>query len=290
MAEDIANDESVAVVTDRGRQRPKPRPDGLRRRTLVWLFRVALLVIVLAAWQWLPTVSWLSTRYNIFDRFFVSSPSEIGSSLWNLMFGESNTPIWSYTWHTMSASIVGLVIGMVLGGLFGLALGSSPLASEIFRPFIVALNATPRIAFIPIVVLLWGASLTGSVVVSLMITFFVAFFNAYEGARTVSPPLIQNATVLGASKYSIMWHIRLPYVLAWTLASLPLAATFSVVTVVTGEVLIGSPGLGRLLVTATSTANATLTFVLVVVLAVLGFALVTVAELLTRRLLHWWGK
>jgi NitT/TauT family transport system permease protein len=273
----------VAPVADRRRRAP--------RRLWVTLAQLALVAAVLAAWQWVPTIPGLAERNHIFDSFFVSSPSRIFLRLRDLFVGQNaGTPIWTYIWNTMSASTLGLVIGMVLGAALGLLLGSSGLLSDIFRPFLVALNAIPRIALIPIVVVLFGPTAMGSITVSVMVTFFVAFFNAYEGARSVAPQLIQNAQVLGAGKGAIMRHVRLPYVIAWTVAALPLAATFSVISVVTGELLIGARGVGLLLGNATSTADATLTFSLVVILSALGVVTVLVADQISRRVLHWWAK
>lgn len=261
------------------------------RRAWVTLAQIALVAVVLVCWEWLPQIPWLADKSHVFDSFFVSSPSKIFLRLRDLFFANhSVTPIWTYIWNTMSASTVGLVIGMVLGGALGMVLGSSALLSDIFRPFLVALNAIPRIALIPIVVVLFGPTWFGSITVSVMVTFFVAFFNAYEGARSVAPPLIQNAQVLGAGRGAIMRHVRLPYVIAWTVAALPLAATFSVISVVTGELLIGAPGLGLLLGNATATADATLTFALVVILSALGVITVVVADQISRRVLHWWAK
>jgi NitT/TauT family transport system permease protein len=261
------------------------------RRLQITGIQLALLLLFLAAWQWLPSIPWLASQSHVFDSFFVSSPSKIAQRLGELFSGQDSvTPIWTYIWNTISASTIGLVIGMCLGGAFGLLLGSSALLSDIFRPFLVALNAIPRIALIPIVVVLFGPTTLGSITVSVMVTFFVAFFNAYEGARSVAPQLIQNATLLGAGRGGIMRHVRLPYVMAWTIAGLPLAATFSVIAVVTGELLIGAPGLGLLLGNATSTADATLTFSLVIILSTLGLVTVLIADQISRRVLHWWAK
>jgi NitT/TauT family transport system permease protein len=158
----------------------------------------------------------------------------------------------------------------------------------VVQPFVVALNAVPRIALIPIIIILVGPSFGASVVISLIVVFFVAFFNAYEGGRNVTPQLLQNAKILGASRAQIMWQIRSPYVLAWTLAALPLATTFAVISVVTGEILTGYPGLGRLISVAEVTADSSLTFAVVVVMSVMGMVVVGIAQLVKVRVLHWW--
>jgi NitT/TauT family transport system permease protein len=120
------------------------------------------------------------------------------------------------------------------------------------------------------------------------VVFFVTFFNAFEGGRTVSPHLLQNAKILGAKPWQIMWHVRRPYVFAWSMASLPLALTFSLLTVVTTEILTGQPGMGYLISYSTSTADATLTFASVVVLPAAGMAIVGISAIVKRRALRWW--
>jgi NitT/TauT family transport system permease protein len=264
-----------------------------RRRAGILAAQVLLVAAVLCAWEWLPQIDWLADRSHIFDPFFISSPSRVGTRLYDLLAGrgaDEHVPIWHYTWNTLASSMLGLLIGLFAGGLLGLLLGSSKVASDILRPFVVAMNAIPRIALIPIVMILFGPTFQSSVVVAVMITFFIGFFNAYEGARTVAPQLIQNAVILGASRTKVMLNIRMPYVLAWTIAALPLAATFSLTTVVFAELLVGSPGLGRQLGIATNYLDSTLTLALAVMLSVMGVLVVIAADLVTKRVLHWWGK
>jgi NitT/TauT family transport system permease protein len=122
------------------------------------------------------------------------------------------------------------------------------------------------------------------------VVFFVAFFNAYEGGTSVRPELVQNARLLGADNWRILTRIRLPFVVAWTLASLPLSVTFAVITVVTAEILTGVPGMGSLLGTAAVTGNSALTFAVVIALAVVGITITLAADALRARVLHWWGQ
>jgi NitT/TauT family transport system permease protein len=209
--------------------------------------------------------------------------------LGDLLTGTNGNPhIWQYLWPTVSASLMGLVIGVAVGAFLGLLLGGSRFLSETFRPFVVAANAVPRIALIPIIVILVGPNFQAAVIVSFLVVFFVSFFNAYEGSRTVPLHVLQNATVMGFGGWNLMWHIRMPYALAWTLAALPLAATFGLLSVVTGELLTGTVGMGRLLMVASASSDSTLTFAVVVVLSVLGVSLVGLIARAQRRAMHWW--
>jgi NitT/TauT family transport system permease protein len=270
-----------------------PRRPYVRRsaRLEVFAAQLALLAAILCAWQFLPEIHALSSRSHFFDPFFISSPTDVATRLYDLATGSDGSfTMWQFIWPTLTASLLGSAIGMVLGGVAGLILSNWRFLSQVCHPFVVALNAVPRIALIPIVVVLVGPTYRSSLIMSVTVVFFVAFFAAYEGGRTVSPRLLENAKVLGGSRLQIMRYIRLPYVFAWTLASLPLGVTFSILTVVTTEILTGYPGMGHLIYTAQLLAQSSLTLAVVVVLSVLGLIIVGLAEIVKRRVLHWWGR
>jgi NitT/TauT family transport system permease protein len=257
---------------------------------LVLVCQLAVLAAFLAAWEWLPKIEWVSEN-TFMDPFIVSSPSEVGKTIWELLTGSNDrSSIWPFAWKTVSASLLGLLIGMVLGMLAGLALSSSRFLDRVLQPYLVALNAVPRVAIIPVIVIVFGIGYRSSVFISITVVFFVAFFNAYEGGRTVAAHLIDNARVMGATRFQVMRQIQLPFVIAWTIAALPLAATFSLLVVVTGEILTGATGIGRVLSIATVSVDSTTTFAIVVVLSVIGVVIVAVSSLVERRILHWWGK
>lgn len=246
--------------------------------------------MILASWQFVPLIPGLSNFSPVFDPFFVSSPSRIFQTLVMLATGAQGvTPIWPFLRETVQAALVGTLVGTVLGAAAGLLLSNDERINQVLRPMVVAINAIPRIALVPIIVILFGPTAKTSVVTAVLVVFFVVFFNAYEGGRRLPEQVVENALVMGASPIQLMREIRLPYVLAWTFASLPNALSFGLISVVTAEILTGYPGIGRLLVIAVSTASASLTFAVVVVLSIVGLILVSATEALQRRWLHWWA-
>ena len=267
------------------------RLSRIKARSPIWLTQLGLLAGFLLAWQYLPQIPALKAMGHLFDPYFVSSPQRIARELYNLATGNENSPvIWGYVWSTVYASLLGTAIGMVLGAAAGLVLSNFHFLSEVMRPFIIGMNAVPRIALVPIIVIVFGPTATSCVIISVLVVFFVAFFNAYEGGTSVREELVQNARLLGADQWHILKSIRLPFVMAWTLASLPLSVTFAVITVVTAEILTGVPGMGSLLGTAAVTGNAALTFAVVITLAVVGIAITLAADAIRARVLHWWGQ
>jgi NitT/TauT family transport system permease protein len=180
------------------------------------------------------------------------------------------------------------VIGLAAGGIFGLLLSHYDFLAKLFKPFVAAGNALPRIALIPIILLIVGPTLRMSVVSATLVVFFLGFYNAFEGGRSVPPEVLDNARVLKASSVQIMLRIRVPYVLVWTFAAVPNAIAFSITAVVTSEILTGIGGLGDLILIASTTLDATTIFALVTILAVIGSLAYMGAERFTHKVLHWY--
>ena len=189
---------------------------------------------------------------------------------------------------TIRDALIGIAIGIVVGAALGLGLSTSPTAAAIFRPFAVVFSAVPRIALVPVIVIVFGATERSSIFSAAIVVFFVVFFNAFEGGRTVKTELLDNAYLLGASNRATMLRVRLPYVAAWTIVALPAAAGYGLVGSVVTEILVGVPGIGQQLITSLEAADATSTIALAIMLAALGILLTAIATLLRSRLLFWW--
>lgn len=264
--------------------RPLPRPRALA-------IQVAIVVVVIALWELVPGIPGITKLSIFFDRQFVSSPSAIAAAVVDLATGaQKTTPIWESLAETVKNALLGTLIGMLIGIVLGLLLSNDERLSQVLRPIIVATNSIPRIALLPLIVILVGPNSRTSLFAAVLTGFFTVFFNAYEGGRTVPAQVVDNADVLGASGMQLMRHIRFPFVLAWSFATLPNAVSHGLLAVVTAEVLSGTPGLGRFLTGALVTSNAAQVFAIVVYISVVGLVLVAASDMLQRRLLHWWGE
>jgi NitT/TauT family transport system permease protein len=254
--------------------------------TLFW--RLVILAVVLAGWEYLPQVHAISNRIHWMQPFFVSSPSRIYTELRQLMTGSNGVPyLWPYLWRTLEGTLLGTGIGLVIGAILGAFLSNNDRLSRILSIYITVVNSMPRIVLIPIVVVITGPNLRASIVAVILVVTFLAFFNAFEGGRSVPKPVLQNAIVLKAKPRQIMFRVRFPYVLMWTFAVVPNAISFGLITAVTSELLTGPNGMGGLMMTATVNANSTLSFSIVVALSVIGVVLVTLADRVKRAVLHW---
>ena len=251
--------------------------------------QIAVAALFFLAWEYLPRIAFLSQNVKFLDPFFISSPVAVWKSVIGLITGNNSlkVTIWPYLFNTVIATVIGSSIGLVLGALAGLVFSNSRTLSEVVRPFIVILNSVPRVAIIPIFVVIVGATIMASVMSVVAVVFFLGFFNAFEGGRSISQPVLDNAKLLGASHFEVMRSIRLPMVLTWTFAAVPNAISFGLIVAVTTELLAGVPGMGALLQTATANIQADLTFGIIVVLSIVGLALYWGTTALRSYVIHW---
>ena len=262
---------------------------GIFRRPLLWQLLPA--AVVLAAWQWVPSIPGISHTFAFADPFFISSPLRIAKELYNLFTGAHSTPpVWGPLYRTVSTAVVGSALALVVGAGFGLVCSNWNQVNIVVRPYLSLFNAFPKVAMIPIIILVVGSSFLADTVTAFIIVFFLVFFNAYEGGSSVVPEVLDNARILGAGWRDQMLLVRWPFVTAWTFAALPNAIAFGLVGTVTAELFTGGAGIGQILIVAMNTSNADLTFAVAAVLGTVGVIATLTADALRRRLLHWWAK
>ena len=268
-----------------------PSPSWTSRRSVIGLFQILIIAIILIIWQYVPTIGWVSHHVRFLNRFYISSPSQIARGIRDLAIGSNGSVlVWSYLRTTVESTLVGSAIGMILGAIVGLILSNNVGLSRILQPFIAVMNSVPRVALIPIFILIAGPTVTSEVISVVAVVFFLGFFNAYEGGRSVRGVTLEYAKVLGASPWKVILYVRMPAVLEWTFAAVPNALSFALVVSVTTELLAGIPGMGYLLLTATTNIDATLTFSLIVILGVVGVFLFYLSSYASNRVVHWRGR
>ena len=188
---------------------------------------------------------------------------------------------------TLLETALGFVIGSAFGLGIGLWLALSPTASAVMDPYIKGFNSMPRVVLAPIFAVWVGLGIWSKVALGVTLVFFVVFFNVYQGVREVSPNLIANARMLGATRHQLLRAIYLPSAMSWVFASLHNAVGLAFVGAVVGEYLGSSRGVGYLILQAEGTFDINTVFAGILVLT--GFALLldTGVGVVERRLMTW---
>ena len=245
------------------------------KKVLAW--QIGIGVAILAVWEW-------GVRAKLLDPFFVSRPGAIAIRVaeWTM----SGT-IWGHLAVTLEESVLGLIVGAVLGIGLGFALARSPFAARVSDPYIKMLNAVPRVVLAPLFLLWFGLGIWSKVALAVTLVFFVMFFNTYQGVRDADRVLIDNVRMLGASERQLVRHVLVPSALTWIFSSLQTSLGFAMVGAVVGEYLGSARGLGYIISQAEGTFDTTGVFA---GMFVLGAVVVIVSAGVTRverYLLRW---
>jgi sulfonate transport system permease protein len=276
VARDAGTDESTIAAAARERLK--------RRKTLVLATQLAVLVVVLGTWQ-------LGSLVGLIDPFFFGSPIGIVQRLadW-FVNGTAYGSFWDQIGITLEESLLGFVFGVGSGVLVGVLLGEIPFLADVFGPYIKIVNALPRIVLGSIFVIWLGLGLPSKVLLAAVLVFFVVFFNAFQGVRSVDRNLIANARILGASRLQVVQHVVIPSAMTWIIASLHVALGFSIIGAIVGEFLGAQGGLGLVIATAQNTFDANGVFGAMLVIGVLALGGEWLMSLLEHRLLAWRPK
>jgi len=256
------------------------------KRTLR-VYQVLVLVLVLALWHVATSPTLLPPIY--FDdpykaAFFFGEPLKVLSRLW-IWFASGE--IYRHLWVTLVETLLAFAIGTLLGVAIGIWLALSPAASAILDPYIKGVNAMPRLILAPIFFLWFGLGIASKVALGVTLVFFVVFFNVYQGVREVSPNVLANARMLGASPRQLLRHVYLPSALSWVFASLHNSVGLAFVGAVVGEYLGSAEGVGYLIHQAEGVFDTNAVFAGIVLLTALALLLDGFVGLIEKRLMVW---
>ncbi|HLX29701.1 MAG TPA: ABC transporter permease [Casimicrobiaceae bacterium] len=191
---------------------------------------------------------------------------------------------------TLLETVLAFAIGSVLGLVVGLWLALSPTASAVSEPYITALNAMPRVILAPIFAVWFGLGVLSKVALGVTLVFFIVFFNVYQGVKEVSPVVLANARMLGASRRQLLRAIYLPSATSWVFSSLHTSVGMAFVGAVVGEYLGSAKGVGYLILQAEGVFDINTVIAGIVVLTVFALILDFIVTKIEARLLVWRPK
>ncbi|MFF3023973.1 ABC transporter permease [Gottfriedia sp. NPDC057948] len=273
----LASPVNVELVSRKAEMQRK----ALKLRIRNLILQLSVFVILMGTWQF------LSSR-NIIDPFFFSSPFDIVKHIWSwVVNGTTAGPLYVQFLVTFEETILSFILGGIAGIIFGYALGVNELLSVILGPYIKMINAIPRVVLVPIFILWFGLGMSSKVASGLVLTFFIVFFNAFQGVREVDRNLVNNARLLGASKAQLARHVIIPSALTWILSSLHSSFGFALIGAVVGEFIGSTEGLGYLIAQAQGAFDTTGVFAGMVILSITALIADRGVSKLEKRFIAW---
>jgi NitT/TauT family transport system permease protein len=238
------------------------------------------IVVLLLVWELLPRLITMQEG----TKLFFTVPSEVGGTLWRMF---ATGTIWEPLGVSASAFAIGLAIAIAVGLPVGVLLGRSATLNAMFDPFITAFNATPRLVFLPLLLLWFGLGLWSKVMIVFIGALFPILINTYEGVRNADRVLINVVRAFGATEWGIARLVVVPNALPYIVVGLRLAIGRAVLGVVVAEFFGSEDGLGVVMVRAASRFQVDVVFAGLIVFAALSLLMTGLVKLLEDRLSRW---
>lgn len=213
---------------------------------------------------------------GLINPMFMSAPSLIGKAAWQMF---SSGEIYNDLYVSGIEFAWGYLLSVIVGVPFGIACGWYKRFSYTFDPFVNAMNATPRVALLPLVIIWLGIGILSKVGIIFLGAVFPILINARDGVKTTPYNLLTAARSFGASEWQIFRSVVLPSTLPFILTGLRLGVGRALIGVMVGELYAATAGIGFMITVAGATFQTDKVFVGVLIFALTGMVAM---ELLTR--------
>lgn len=269
----LSVDEELAQEQEAARERAR----AVQRR---WMavhvaIRVASLVVVLSAWEYLG---------RQVDPVLFTYPTAVAYAAAGMI---ASGELWQY----LSQSLVVLFVGLSLAAVFGITLGLIMARFWVIDialdTYITALYSIPSVALVPVLVLWFGFEITAKTAVVFLFTFFPIVINTHQGVKNVDSHLVEVGRAFRCNERQLWIHIVLPAAVPFIVAGLRLAIGRGLIGMVLADLFTAITGIGYLISRYASIYRTDAMFVPVVTLGVLGITLTGVLRFVERRVAPW---
>ncbi|TMJ29863.1 MAG: ABC transporter permease [Alphaproteobacteria bacterium] len=193
----------------------------------------------------------------------------------------------AFCWDTLWTTVLGFLMAIAGGMLLGVLIGASPLIYSGLYPLLIAFNAVPKVAIVPILMIWVGVGALPAVITAFVISFFPIVVNVATGLATIEPEMIDVLNSLGASRLEILRKVGIPRAMPYLFASLKVAITLAFIGSVISETVGGNRGIGFLMLSAGARNDAPTTFAGLFAIAIMGVAMYAVCALVETRMTRW---
>lgn len=246
-----------------------------KKKIKVAVYRIAILVIFIVFWE-------IAANTKIIDPFLTSSPSRIIKTLSGFI---KDGTILGHIWITCYETILGFVLGTVVGTIIAIVLWSFPTVSEVLDPYLVVLNALPKVALAPIVIFWVGNGMTAIIVIALLISLVTTIISVLTGFNEVDKGKMLLMNTFQATKWQKLKYLIFPASVPVFISALKINVGLSWVGVIMGEFLVARSGLGFLIIYGGQIAQLDMVMMSIVILSIIAFIMYKLVAILEARLI-----
>lgn len=244
-----------------------------RDKLKVTLFRILILLGFIVLWELAADMKWV-------DPFLTSSPSRMFKSF--LSFYEDGT-ILRHIWVTCYETILGFSLGTILGTIIAIVLWWFPFTAKVLDPYLVVLNALPKVALAPIIIFWVGNGTSAIIVIALLISIVTTIISVFTGFQDVDREKILLMKTFQANKIQILKYLIIPYTIPVLISALKINVGLSWVGVIMGEFLVAREGLGFLIVYGGQISQLDMVMMSIVLLSIIAFLMYKLVAIIEKK-------
>lgn len=243
-----------------------------KEKSIILVSQIALVILLFGLWE-------LFAQIGLLDKFLFSCPSEIFTLL---IENIKSNEIFIHVGYSLLETLIALAIGTISGILIAILLWFSEKLCKIMDPFLVVLNALPKTALAPILIVWAGTGVKGIVVVAISLSLIMTVISALNFFKSVEPEKIKMLRTFNATKLQILFKLILPanFVNLISLVKINIGLTW--VGVIVGEFLVSRFGIGYIVVYGGQVFKMDLVMMGVFVLAILAFIMYLITALIEK--------
>jgi NitT/TauT family transport system permease protein len=238
---------------------------------------VALFVVLMLAWQY-------GLRALNIPAYLVPVPTKV---LERLISGFNGGTFMMHTTITLQEIVVGWVVGAALGILLGILIAQYSFIDTVLYPYVVALNALPKVAVAPLLVVWFGQGFISKVIVTALVAFFPLLVNVTVGLKSSDPEQLELMRSLTASRWQTFRKVQILNALPNIFAGLEIAIVLAVVGAIVGEFVGSKEGIGYYIQLSIALVDPAGMFAMFVILAVISWMLNQLVRQVARRVVFW---
>lgn len=241
----------------------------------VFSIRILILFAFIVLWEVAADLKWI-------DPFLTSSPSRIVKSLIKFI---NEGDLMVHIWTTCYETIIGFLLGTILGVIVAILLWLSPTASKVLEPYLVVLNSLPKVALAPIIIFWVGNGTTAIITIALLISIVTTVISVLTGFNEVDKGRRLLMTTFQANKMQVLRYLIFPASIPVIISALKINVGLSWVGVIMGEFLVARDGLGFLIIYGGQIAQLDTVMMSIVIISLIAFIMYEAVAIIEKGLI-----
>ena len=239
------------------------------------IWSVSAIVVILVVWQ-------LASSLGFVDSFMLPSPIQVVQA-----FVKEFPTLMQHSFVTLTEAFLGLGLGILLGFVMAVLMDQFEGLYQAFYPLIVLTQTVPTVAIAPLLVLWFGYEMTPKVILIVITTFFPIAVGLLNGFRSADNDSIHLLRAMGADRWQIFRHIKLPGAMSQFFSGLRISASYAVVGAVISEWLGGFNGLGVYMTRVKQAFAFDKMFAVIFLISIISLLLMKGVDVLQKVCLPW---